>query len=137
MKIFLDDYRIPKDCLKYMHERIKDKDVIYDEGGWYIVRHYPAFVKAIDEFKGIITVISFDHDLADGHYHKNIQEGNIDYTSTDFTSNEYNKTGYHAAQYFQAVYDDQKLDYPTLIVHSMNPVGAMNIVDLFKTKKKR
>ncbi len=132
MKIFLDDVRIPTDCLLYMHKRIGLMKSVYLDYDWNVVRNYPAFVKAINEFKGKITHISFDHDLADGHYHKNMQEGVINYNSEDFNSDDFNKTGFHAAKYFKQVYDQEKLEYPVLFVHSMNPVGTQNIVNLFK-----
>ena len=132
MKIFLDDYRQPTDCLKYMDKRIGNLNPIYNEGEWFVVKNYPEFVKAIDRFKGEITHISFDHDLADGHYHQNMQEGTINYSSEDFNSNDFNKTGYHAAEYFKKVYDNEKLEYPVLFVHSMNPVGTQNIVNVFR-----
>lgn len=132
MKIFLDDYRSPIDCLKYMYQRIGDLNPIYNDAEWFIVRSYPAFVKAVDRFKGEITHVSFDHDLADGHYHQNMQEGVIDYDSVDFNSDDFNKTGYHAAKYIKDVYGSYKLDLPIMFVHSMNPVGTENIVNLFK-----
>lgn len=132
MKIFLDDYRFPQDCLSYMHTRIGTLNPIYGEGEWYIVRNYPEFVKAIKRFKGEITHVSFDHDLADGHYHKNMQEGVINYASEDFSSDDYNKTGYHAAKFLKEVYQTNNLALPTMFVHSMNPVGTENIINLFR-----
>lgn len=132
MKIFLDDIRIPSDCMKYMSKRLGKLISTYLDYDWNVVRNYPEFVKAIDKFKGNITHISFDHDLADGHYHKNMQEGVINYNSEDFNSDDFNKTGFHAAKYFKQVYDQEKLEYPVLFVHSMNPVGTQNIINLFK-----
>ncbi len=132
MKIFLDDYRQPSECLSYMYTRIGHLNPIYNEGEWYIVRNYPYFIKAIDRFKGEITHISFDHDLADGHYHKNMQEGILNYDSEDFNSDDFNKTGYHAAKYLKELYEKEGLKLPTVFVHSMNPVGTENIINLFK-----
>lgn len=132
MKVFLDDVRVPNDCLSYMYNRIGHLNPIYNAGEWYIVRNYPEFVRTIDRFKGEITHISFDHDLADGHYHKNMQEGVLNYESEDFKSNDYNKTGYHCAKYMKEVYEKEGLKQPVLFVHSMNPVGTENIINLFK-----
>lgn len=132
MKLFLDDYRNPIDCIKYMHSRIGSENPIYGYGEWFIVRNYPDFVNAINRFKGEITHVSFDHDLADGHYHQNMQEGEIDYYSKDFQSDDYNKTGYHAAKYMKDLYYTYQLDLPVIFVHSMNPVGTENITNLFK-----
>ena len=132
MKIFLDDYRIPMDCIKYMHTRIGPMNTIYNDGEWFIVRNYPQFVNAIDRFKGEITHISFDHDLADAHYHQDMQEGDIDYNAEELNNDEYDKTGYHAAQYLKEVYEKENLKLPLMFVHSMNPVGTQNIINLFK-----
>jgi hypothetical protein len=132
MKLFLDDVRIPQDCLGYMHRRIGKLNPIYNDGSWFIVRSYPEFVKAVDRFRGEITHVSFDHDLADGHYHKNMQEGVINYDSPDFDSSDFNKTGYHAAKYLKDVYEQNGLALPVMFVHSMNPVGTENIINLFK-----
>ena len=92
MKIFLDDYRIPMDCIKYMHTRIGPMNTIYNDGEWFIVRNYPQFVNAIDRFKGEITHVSFDHDLADAHYHQDMQEGDIDYNSEELNNDDFDKT---------------------------------------------
>lgn len=132
MKLFLDDYRNPIDCLSYMWKRIGALNPIYNDGEWYVVRNYPEFVKAVDKFKGEFTHISFDHDLADGHYHKNMQEGIINYESEDFKSSDFNKTGFHSAQYLKAMYERETLPLPIIFVHSMNPVGTENIINLFK-----
>lgn len=132
LKLFLDDDRNPKECLSYMHTRIGHLNPIYYEGGWLIVRNYPEFVKAIDRFKGEITHVSFDHDLAYGHYHQNMQEGIIDYESDDFKSSDFNKTGFHAAKYLKDIYERNKIDLPVMFVHSMNPVGTENIINVFK-----
>ncbi len=134
IKIFLDDYRTPTDCLPYMHKRIGPLNSIYSAGEWYVVRNYPEFVRAIDRFKGEITHVSFDHDLADGHYHQNMQEGKLNYDSEDFKSDDLNKTGYHCAKYMLEVYEKEKLERPVLFVHSMNPVGTENIINLFKNE---
>jgi hypothetical protein len=134
IKLFLDDYRTPNNCISYMHTRIGHLNPIYNED-WLVVKNYPEFIQAIDKHKGNISHISFDHDLADGHYHKNMVEGNLNYDSEDFNCDDYNKTGYHAAKYFKNLYDKEKLEYPILFVHSMNPVGTENIINLFKNEK--
>ena len=129
MKLFLDDFRVPRDCLSYMHARIGPMNPIYNEEGWFVVRSYPAFISAVNMFKGQITHVSFDHDLAEGHYH----EGVINYDSEDFNLDDYNKTGYHAAKYLKEVYEKENLSLPKMFVHSMNPVGTENIINLFKS----
>jgi hypothetical protein len=66
--LFLDDYRMPKDAFAYMHLKI------YLDVEWIVVRNYQAFISLI-EGKGIPDMISFDHDLADEHYDKEIVQG--------------------------------------------------------------
>lgn len=129
MKIFLDDVRQPYDCAKYMHTRIGALNPIYTEGEWYIVRNYDQFCKAIDRFSEEITHISFDHDLADDHYHVSMYHGKEQYDKHLSKSKE--KTGLDCAKYFKEKFKDKQV-WPTLFVHSMNPVGTENIINLFK-----
>ena len=131
IKIFLDDVRNPIDCIGYMHTRIGNLNPIYLEN-WVIIRNYPDFEETVRVHAGNISHISFDHDLADGHYHKNMQEGVLNYDSEDFNCDDYNKTGYHAAKYLKELYKKQNLKLPIIFVHSMNPVGTENIINLFK-----
>lgn len=130
MKLFLDDMREPEDCIAYMSYRLGTFCSIYKED-WTVVRNYDEFIKAIQDNWREITHISYDHDLAEGHYHKNMQEGVLNYESNDFEDNQ-NKTGYHAAKYMKDFYDNREIEYPVMFVHSMNPVGTQNIINLFK-----
>lgn len=132
MKLFLDDVREPHDCLQYMYKRIGAANLLYDNPDWIVVKSYPEFVKAVKKLKGKLSHVSFDHDLADGHYHKNMQEGTINYHSDDFNEDDYNKTGWHAAKYLKDMYNEEGIEYPVMFVHSMNPVGTQNIINLFK-----
>jgi hypothetical protein len=134
MKIFLDDYRQPHDCLKYMHMRIGSDNLIYQAGDWLIVKNYPQFVNAIEKY-GLPELISFDHDLADGHYHANMQEGVLNYMGDSF-NDDYNKTGYHCAQWLVTYCMDKGALLPDFIVHSMNPVGTENILSLLRNFRK-
>lgn len=123
-RLFLDDYRQPIDCFVYT------KDKIYYED-WVVVKNYPEFVKYISE-NGIPDIISFDHDLADGHYHQNLQEGKLNYYTEDFID-DYNKTGYHCAKWLIDYCLDNNLILSQYLVHSMNPVGKENIDGLLKS----
>ena len=125
-KLFLDDYRIPLDCMQYMYTRIGSGQSIYLERDWDIVTNYPEFVKYILDY-GVPDLISFDHDLADGHYHKNMQQGVLNYESEDFEKDEY-KTGKHCAEWLCNYCLENKLTFPRYIVHSMNKVGTENII---------
>lgn len=128
MKLFLDDVRSPMDCIPYMYKRIGALNPIYLEG-WNIVRDYDSFCKAIDKYGDEITHISFDHDLADGHYHESMDKGREAYEEHLKTVRE--KTGLDCAKYFKEKFKDKQV-WPQLFVHSMNPVGTENIVNLFK-----
>lgn len=135
MKIFLDDYRNPHDCLKYMHMRIGARNLIYQEGDWLIVKNYPHFIAAIAKY-GLPELVSFDHDLADGHYHENMQSGVLNYQGESF-GDDYNKTGYHCAEWLINYCMDNNKPLPDFIVHSMNPVGTENIQSLLDNFKSR
>jgi len=132
MKIFLDDIRCPSECASYMHKRIGKLNPIYLEGNWYIVRNYEQFQQAIIDHSNIITHVSFDHDLADEHYHSSMYDGRDVYEKHLQTVKE--KTGYECAKWLKEYYDFREKSLPTMFVHSMNPVGTENIINLFKTK---
>lgn len=136
MKIFLDDVREPQNCLGYMHTRVGARNPIYADTSWYIVRNYNEFVKAIMKYYKVLEIVSFDHDLADGHYHKNLQEGAINYSSEDFNHND-NKTGYHCAMWMKEFYDHMGVPLPEIFIHSMNPVGVENIKAVFTNDNRR
>lgn len=136
MKLFLDDYRSPDDCLKYMYKRVGANNLIYNDQDWIVVRNYPEFVELIERTKlEDIELISFDHDLADEHYHKNMQEGKINYSGESFNK-DYNKTGYHCAKWLINYCLKNKLPLPQTVVHSMNPVGTENIERLIANSRK-
>lgn len=116
--LFLDDYRIPRDCFEYMHSPI------YISVDWIVVRNYYAFITLIEN-KGIPEIISFDHDLADVHYKK--QEFNYDDETQE-------KTGFHCAKWLINYCIDNKKELPAeVLIHSMNPAGSANIKSLFDT----
>jgi hypothetical protein len=120
--LFLDDMRDPADCVKHMKGEV-NTDIYL--ASWMVVRDYVDFINTI-EVHGLPVLISFDHDLAEGHYHKNMQSGQINYDSEDFKTDSY-KTGYHCAKWLVEYCMDKKLKLPAFIVHSMNPVGKENI----------
>lgn len=129
MKIFLDDFRDPIDCVTYMHTRIKQKNPIYLDD-WKVVRSYREFVDVVKENAGEITHVSFDHDLGDEHY----LLCNAKYTNWDEYYDDDNRemTGYDCAKWLLEYYREKVLALPEIYVHSMNPVGTQNIINLFK-----
>jgi hypothetical protein len=116
--LFLDDFRDPEDCFEYM------RHIPYIMEDWIIVRDYDEFVKTIQE-KGIPNIISFDYDLADIHYKNQII---IDYSQ--YTE----KTGYHCAKWLIYYCIDNKKELPaTILIHSLNHAGSLNIQSLFES----
>jgi len=136
-RIYLDDIRTPV------------------EDNWIVVRDYNEFVKKVMEI-GVknIDFISLDHDLGDtamAEYYNNVSKNYVlDYNNID------EKTGYDAAKWlvneFYSVNEDRinmtseqkrKSDFvfPTVYVHSANPVGAHNICgyinNFFKNEKQK
>lgn len=122
--LFLDDTRSPIDVYRYTFK------YIYVENEWTIVRNYDEFVKVI-ETNGVPDIISFDHDLADEHY------GTHDHLTQDEYDLYTEKTGYHCAKWLINYCIDKGLDLPkTILIHTMNAVGARNIASLFNTYEK-
>lgn len=114
--LYLDDFRDPIDSAYYMNNSI------YEIIDWIVVRNYNEFIKCVEE-NGIPEVISFDHDLADSHY-QHQSEINYDVFSE--------KTGYDCAKWFIDYIIDNNLELPkTILIHSMNPAGSLNIKSLF------
>lgn len=124
MKIFLDDYRVPLDCVPYMYRRIGKLNPIYLEE-WTVVKNYDEFVKAIVNNIDEITHVSFDHDLADEHYDPDFKH------FAEFGIYE-EKTGYDCAKWMKEFYTEKGKELPIMFVHSMNQVGTENIINLFK-----
>lgn len=139
-KIFLDDYRLPKDCVSYMYKRIGDLNPIYLEE-WIVVKNYNEFIEAVAKNYERITHISFDHDLADEHIRDVNGLGGREYKDISkeelaeyekIRSGFVEKTGYDCAKWLKEFYEERKLKLPIMFVHSMNPVGTQNIINLFK-----
>lgn len=106
--LFLDDERFPR---QVTWVRIPVAD-------WQIVRSHEEAVAWVRK-NGFPDVISFDHDLAQGHYHGDFSQG---------------KTGYDFAKWL-VEYDMETNSMPedfAFTVHSMNPIGAQNIRSLLE-----
>ena len=130
--LFLDDFREPVDAFNYT------KDTDFNLLKWTIVRNYREFVyyiKQMHEAGHFPRMIAFDHDLAEGHYHKNMQQGKLNYDTKDFEDDD-NKTGYHCAKWLVEFCIENKLKFPDYKVHSMNPVGKENIKSYIESAKR-
>lgn len=126
MKVFLDDIRIPMDCISYMHRRIGRENLLYQEH-WRIVRNYEEFVDVISKYSKNITHVSFDHDLSDEHYHDSMFSSPDEYNKLVFKE----KTGFDCARWMKNFFEESGIKLPIIFVHSMNPVGRKNIIDLY------
>jgi hypothetical protein len=120
--LFLDDVRMPIDCVLYMRNQI------YTNLEWVIVRSYTEFVNCIEErYKNgeFPNLVSFDHDLADEHYDPKMYHGVDSYNaaSTKFTE----PTGKECADWLVQFCIDNDINMPASIVHSMNPAGVERI----------
>lgn len=102
-KLFLDDERFPEAVtwVKLPTHRRED---------WVIVRNYRDFCKVLTE-KGIPEIVSFDHDLGLGR-------------AAGFVKN-----GKDCAE-FLVKQLDSAAHIPVCYVHSMNPVGRYNILNV-------
>jgi len=129
MKIFLDDFRQPTDCITYMSARLNGYSIIYADPEWVIVKNYEQFVQAVKAAGNNLEIVSFDHDLADEHYDPDkygSETFDEMYDSFEF------KTGYDCAKWMIAYYQENGWELPQVLIHSMNPAGVENIKSLFK-----
>lgn len=131
-KLYLDDYRIPLDSFKFMAPKIGDKNTVYLQSDWVVVKDYNSFVNCITE-RGIPSLVSFDHDLAQEHYApENRWE---DYDQWEKEQQFVEKTGKDCAEWLCNYCAHNNLKFPDYYVHSMNPVGASNITNLIESFK--
>ena len=126
--LFLDDFRIPVDCSRYM-----SNPKLYNLNEWVIVRNYDEFVNFISK-NGLPNIISFDHDLADEHYSNDMYAGNETYDKNYENFKE--KTGYDCAKWLVNYCMDKDMDIPEFVVHSMNPAGGKNIWEYLENYRK-
>lgn len=128
--LFLDDERLPKDCIKYMSYRIGEKSNIYKKK-WIIVRNYKQFVDTVMS-NGLPEIISFDHDLGDEHYLL-VNSSYCDWEEY-YKSNNREATGYDCAKWLVEFCNENKLMLPIIFIHSMNSAGCVNIQNVLNGK---
>ena len=109
--LFLDDVRTSP----------ADEFFGYEDIEWTIVKDHGAFCDMIEE-RGLPSIVSFDHDLAEEHYNP---------TTIDYFNYKY-ETGLSSALYLIDYIINNKLEQPEIRVHSMNPEGRKNIVRCFE-----
>ena len=112
-KLFLDDTRKAPDFT------------------WDIVRSYEQFIAYI-KLNGVPDIISFDHDLGGEHYRVITWDGKVEGDKIPYeTFTE--KTGYDCAKWLV----ENSLLPKEYRIHSLNPVGAMNIKFVLEAAYKR
>ena len=128
--LFLDDERQPQKMY------LLTTDEVY-AGEWIVVKSFNEFKECIMNH-GLPKRISFDHDLADEHY----EHGAL----TDWKEFDYSKvkekTGLDCLKWLIEYTKENNLDLSVIdefLVHSFNPIGRENILnllrDIFKIKK--
>lgn len=134
--LFLDDERDPKTCATYISNTLI---VYYLKMDWIVVRNYDDFTKTILK-RGLPTLISFDHDLADEHYNDLFSDENWakkDHEVVLNTDSYKEKTGYDCALWLVDYCLDNSKRYPQSLVHSQNPVGKKKIESLINNFNKK
>jgi len=121
--LMLDDIRSMSDVRKYT----KLPDVPNEQ--WVIVRSYNEFVDTINKL-GLPTFVSFDHDLSDVHYGHGLRGDEIPYHTYK------EKTGLHCAKWLVDYCSKLGVKHPSYTVHSMNPVGKLNIQSYIESYNK-
>ena len=123
-KLFIDDVRNPSDV----------KWVQLPLGPWEVVRNYNEFVSHVTK-NGLPSFVAFDHDLADEHYRPSMynKDGHYSNYYTDGTFKE--KTGYDCAKWLIEYCMNNNKMFPNYEVHSMNPIGKMNIKSIVENFK--
>ena len=132
--LFLDDIRTPMTCDHMANASF------YRTNEWLVARNYNEFVGIIEDqwFNGNFWpgLISFDHDLADVHYTDSfITEDQYDETYVGLAE----KTGMDCAKWLADFCMEQGLEFPKIMIHSQNTVGAKNIqsfVESFRRHQK-
>lgn len=115
--IFLDDIRYPVTTLHVNLPLVE----------WTIVRSYDEFVRTIKQ-RGLPKLITFDHDLASIHYPTSEDEMSLNHRIQYDSMKE--KTGYHCALWLIDYCMDNGYWLPEFMVHSMNPAGKRNIIQV-------
>ena len=96
---------------------------------WIVARNYDEFVEIINK-EGLenFEVISLDHDLGESamtEFFENVYiNGKLDYNNIT------EKTGFDCAKFLIELSMDSGIKLPQIYVHSANPVGSTNIIEI-------
>jgi hypothetical protein len=117
--LFLDDIRNPIEAYSYTNY------TPFISNEWHIVRTYDEFTQYISD-NGLPDFISFDHDLGEISYNT--------FWNDDTIIEE--KTGMDCAKFLIDYCIDNNKTLPQYYVHSMNPVGKRNIINILSNFSK-
>jgi hypothetical protein len=128
--LFLDDQSNP---IQIVNPTLSEKDrERYLKYTWIIAKSYDEFVEIVSR-EGVPSMVSFDHDLSEEHWHLSHLEENLlkvgDVVILDYDVFEV-KTGYHAAEWFLEYCVNKRKRPEVILVHSRNPIGKKNIEGL-------
>ena len=133
--LFLDDIRQPHEPASYMPTGQRS---VYLMATWVVVRSHRELVEIIKE-RGLPNLISFDHDLADEHYHpiecQDVYEYDEEFWKNFYKAAYKEETGYHSAQWLVDYCIDNQEKLPEYLAHTQNPVGKENILSLLNNFK--
>ena len=118
--LFLDDVRLPN--------QVTWVDIPSDQH-YTVVRNYQEFVDLVT-LRGVPKFVTYDHDLSDTHYGHGLRGEDIPYDQ--YTE----KTGYDCAKWLVNYCMEKGIKHPSYTVHSMNPVGAKNIISYVESYNK-
>lgn len=108
--LLLDDNRTITQVANLEDNLVVDKEV-YFKHDWIVVKNFAEFATVI-ESKGMPYLISFDHDLGE------------------------RRNGTHCAKWLTKHCDKLDCDLPDFMIHSMNSVGAKEILSWLNSWKK-
>lgn len=129
-RLFLDDIRLPEDIF-----RLSGMEIFADPN-WTIATSYESFVDTIsfnwEAENRLPTIISFDHDL--GIIELTDDQSKV--LSVVTSTGNYEKSGLDCAKWLIEYFTLHQLKLPSILVHSQNPVGRQNIINLFNDRKR-
>jgi hypothetical protein len=131
-KLFIDDDRLPKNCVSWMKGRTDDPS-IYLRDDWVVVRDLAEMVKVITE-RGLPEFVSFDHDLGKNNVKKLIAQGFSKRKARKIATFEI--SGMHCASFLETVCRMMQQPLPKYAVHSLNPVGTENLLTFLRNAEK-
>lgn len=121
MNIFLDDIREPN------YVNLYKNDPNYNKLEWIVVRSHKEFIECVKE-KGMPTLVSFDHDLADVHYQVTVDDIRNGFDiRTDFDE----KTGYDSLKWLCNFALDNNIKLPEIKFHTANYIGFKNMTTYY------